>query len=226
MVEEADVAGGQPPVRSGPAVGVGPVAAEHVRAAHQDLAGVVGVDLASAVVDELELDARHGTSGRARLVLGCPDGRGDDRCRLGEAVALLDVDAGTSFEGAHSLLGQRRGARQQQPDRREPRAELVVLEAEPGGDDGRRDGHDGDLALGHERQRVGRVEPRPDHQGRSVQQHLSEHGVQAVDVEEREDPEDQVLTLDRCGPGLRGLVDVRQQGAVAEHRAARPPTRP
>ena len=86
------------PVRSQPSavsarrggLGVVPVAGEHVRAPHPDLAGVADERVLAVGVDEPDLRAPG--SGTPMLPSGAstPVPRGDDRRRLGEPVALGD----------------------------------------------------------------------------------------------------------------------------------------
>ena len=65
------------------------------------------------------------------------------------------------------------------------------------------------------------VEPLDQHQLGPVPEHAAEDGVEAVDVEEREHAEHDVVAVDhrRLDPG--DLLDVGEQRAVGEHRGAR-----
>ena len=99
-VEEADVASSKPAVGIRGFVAVGPVAAEQVGAADQDLARVVGDDVVAEVVDQPQLHTREGAPGRTRLVYRCAECRGHDRSSFGQPVALLDRHIGVSLEGA------------------------------------------------------------------------------------------------------------------------------
>ena len=49
-------------------------------------------------------------------------------------------------------------------------------------------------------------EPLAEDQRRTLAKHLTEHGVEAVHVEQRQNPEDDVVGGDRSGLGRGGLV--------------------
>ena len=146
-------------------------------------------------------------------------GAGHHRRRLGQAVALVDRDAGRGGERVDHLGTQRRRAGQHQPDRTEPLGEVV--QRQPVGEDGRGDRqHAAGLVL-DEVEHGDRVEPLDQQQPGPVPQHAAEDGVEAVDVEERKDAEHDVVTVDHRRLDRGDLLDVGQQRAVGEHRGAR-----
>ena len=65
------------------------------------------------------------------------------------------------------------------------------------------------------------VEPAGQHQLGAVPHHDAEHGVEAVDVEEREYAEHHVVAVDHRRLDRSDLLDVGQQRAVGEHRRPR-----
>src|SRR5205807_2238989 len=80
------------------------VAVHERRRADEDLAGALAVGLA-----DLDLDAGDRLADRARLRSGGGAVRADDRARLGQAVALVEVDP-EPVEGRRHLARERRAA--------------------------------------------------------------------------------------------------------------------
>ena len=219
LVEVTDVAGRPPSVRARPVGTVGPVAAEQVGATDLDLAGVLGDDHRAALVDQAHVDARQGSPDRAQgRLLGGAQGARDDRRRLGQPVSLMHRHPRALGElGDHAGLEGRR-TRQHQPDRAEAPCQVDVA---PVGEDGRCDGDDAARLVVDQVERALRVEVVGEHQLGPLLDHAPEDGVEPVDVEERQDPEHDVVAVDhrRSHPG--DLRDVGRQRPVGEHRRAR-----
>ena len=114
---------------------------------------------------------------------------------------------------------QRRRAGQHQPHRAEPLLEVLV--GQPVGEDGRRDRHDAARLVVDEVEHLLRVEPLDQHQPGAVAEHPAEHGVEAVDVEERQHAEHDVVAVHHRRLDRGDLLDVGEQRAVGEHRGAR-----
>ena len=96
-----------------------------------------------------------------------------------------------------------------------------MLLRQPVGEDRRRHRHHADRLVVDQVERRLRVEALDEHQLGALAQHPAEHGVEAVDVEQREHPEHHVVAVDHRRLDLGGLVDVGDQRPVSEHRGAR-----
>ena len=188
------------------------------------------------VVDQADLDARQCGAHRAGVGLGAgtvrvlprvlprvrgrdAQGAGDDRGRLGEAVALVHRDAGGPVERRDLVGVERCRAGEHQPDRGEPLGE--PLEAQQVPDDGGCDRQHRDPLGEHQVEDGVRVIGVDEHQRGPVPQHAAEDRVQAVDVEERQRAQHDVAGADHRRLDAGDLFDVGQQGAVAEHHRAR-----
>ena len=114
---------------------------------------------------------------------------------------------------------ERRRAGQHQPHRAEPLAQVLV--GQPVGEDGRRDRHHAARLVVDEVEHRLRLELLDEQQPGAVAQHAAEDGVEAVDVEERQHAEHDVVAVHHRRLDGRDLLDVGQQRAVAEHRGAR-----
>ena len=107
------------PVRSQPSgsstarggLGFVPVAGEHVRARHPQLAGVADERVLAVGVDEPDLQPGERAPRCCPSGASMPGAGGDDRRRLGEAVALHDVHAEAVGHRALHLRVEAGGAR-------------------------------------------------------------------------------------------------------------------
>ena len=218
LVEEADVAGGPPAVGTGPVGAVGPVAAEQVGAADLDLAGVAALGGQAEVVHQPETDPGERRAERAGQHVARAEGAGHDRGRLGEPVALVHGDAGLGRELLDHRARERRRAGQHQADRRHPlrRSSTPSQCGKTGGCD--RDHRD--ALVGDQVEGALGVEPVAEHERGSLAQDAPQHGVEAVDVEERQHPEDDVVGVDHRRLNGSSLLDVGQQSAVGQHRGS------
>ena len=141
------------------------------------------------------------------------------RRRLGQPVALVDRDAGDRRELLDHPRLERRRAGQHQPHRAEPLAQVLV--GQPVDEDGRGDRHHAAGLVVDEVEHRLRLELLDEQQPGAVAQHAAEDRVEAVDVEEREHAEDDVVAVHHRRLDGRDLLDVGQQRPVAEHRGAR-----
>ncbi len=218
VVGRRHVAGQQPTVvedgRAGSGIAV--VAVEHVRPAHPDLADVADEGVAVRV-DEPDVDPVEGAADRAgpdRV----PERRRDRGRRLGQPVALGDLDPEPFVEPPEDRHRKRRRTRQRDSHvgERFGRKPLEIGERRPHRRDPR---YDGDSARPD---RVGggsRVEALDQHDGRADGEAERHHDVQAEDVEQRQHAEDHVVRRD-VARRLR-LANRRPEVAVAERRSAR-----
>ena len=145
--------------------------------------------------------------------------RGDHRGGLGEPVALVHRDAGALGERGGELGRDRRGPGQHEPDPAQAVGE--VGDRQPVREHRRRDRDDGDRLVLDDGQRALHVEAVDEDQPAALAQHLAEHGVEPVDVEQRQHAEDDVVALDHRRVHRGGLLDVGRQRPVGEHRRAR-----
>ena len=129
---------------------------------------------------------------------GAADRRGDDGGSLGEAVPLLDRDASARLELSDQVLGQRSGT--ESSVRTEASFSLTSSLLTQTAITGGATGTHRDLLGRDEPQRLIRVEPSPEHKRGALQQHLTEHRIEAVDMEQREDAEHDIVTA--TGGGL------------------------
>ena len=97
-----------------------------------------------------------------------------------------------------------------------------MLVGQPVGEDGRRDRHDAARLVVDEVQHGLGLEALDEQQPRPVAQHPAEHGVEAVDVEEGQDPQHHVVAVHHRRLDGGHLLDVCQQRPMAEHRRAGP----
>ena len=135
--------------------------------------------------------------------LGRDRGRRHDGRRLGEAVAVVHRDAeafvhrGARCRSAASSRPRRTAARAANASR----GRGGVVEAEPGVVDRGDAGDDGDAVVADACERLDGMEVVDERDGRARVQREAEHDVQAVDVEEREHAERDVVGGRRAGPG-------------------------
>ena len=217
VVGGGHVAGVQPTVgveHLGGRLGVAVVAGEHVVAANPDLADVADERVA-VVVDQTDLDARQGTTDRSESRRDTRR-RGDDRRRLGEAVALADLEAETLLHRACHADRQARRSGQRQPHGREG-VGVEFVEVGERSPQRRCARDDGDAAVADRLDGGGGVESLHEHDGGADAESEPDHHVEPEDVEQREHAVDHVVGADVA---LRGaaLVEVRLQVAVGEHR--------
>ena len=186
------------------AVGVAPVAGEHVRALHPDLAGIAEQDVGAVLVDEADRDPGQGAPDRARRRRGGAEGgRRHDRGRLGEPVALVHHDAVAVPEPGRDGVGQRGGARDGEAHRRE-RVGRRGARVEPLAEHRGHPGEDGDAVLvGEAGARCG-LEALDEQRRRARGEPAAEHDVQPEDVRARQHGEARrrrAAARGRGGPG-------------------------
>ena len=113
------------------------------------------------------------------------------------------------------------GAEPDSISRTGPSRSRELLDVAPVGEDRRRDRDDAAGLVLDQVEGALRVEARGQHQLGPVLQHDAEDGVEAVDVEQRQHAEHDVVAVDHRRLDGRDLLDVGEQRAVGEHRGAR-----
>ncbi len=222
LVEDGDVAGVQPAVDEGPAGGGGviPVAGEHVRALHPDLAGVAGQDVGAVLVDEADGEAgQRPADGAGPGWGGAERGGADDRGGLREPVALVDDDVEAVPERGRDRVGERGGAGHGEAHRREGvRRRVGRVELEPVAEHRGDAGEDAHPGLGDEAGGGRGLEPLDEERRRAGGEAAAEDDVQPEDVGAGQHGQADVVGSHREAGVPLDLADVGGQVGVGEHR--------
>ena len=211
-----DITCGEPAVVVRPSGPIGPVPAEDIRAAHEDLARVAVLDRVAVGVPQFDVDAIQGLPHEPCFRTSRLQGGRDHRRALGHPVALPDGLAHKRLVLSHHIAGQRRSAGHEQPHL--GKCLCQALMNRPRNIHRGRTGHVGDMVLAHSRERRRRVEPVHQNDGRSLPGHQTQSRVEGVDMEQRQNTQHRILRRHTRGIIQLGqLLEVGQQAAMGEH---------